>query len=37
MQAAYSFSVGNLCDSGHSIQPTPPAAMAEQETGVGLA
>jgi len=30
--AAYSLNVGNLRDTGHSAEATPPAAMAEQET-----
>jgi len=33
VQAAYRVNVGNLRDTGHSTQPTPPAAKAEQETG----
>lgn len=27
--AVYSINVGNLCDTGHSTEPTPPAAMTE--------
>jgi len=30
IQAAYSLNVGNLRDTGHSAEATPPAAMAEQ-------
>jgi len=30
--AAYSLNVGNLRDTGHSAEATPPAAMADQET-----
>jgi len=29
--AAYSLNVGNLRDTGHSAEATPPAAMAEQQ------
>jgi hypothetical protein len=32
--AAYSLNVGNLRDTGHSAEATPPAAKAEQETVV---
>ena len=32
IQAAYSLNVGNLRDTGHSAEATPPAAKAEQET-----
>jgi hypothetical protein len=29
IQAAYSLNVGNLRDTGHSAEATPPAAMAD--------
>ena len=29
--AAYSLNVGNLRDTGHSAEATPPAAMADQQ------
>jgi len=29
---AHTLNVGNLHDTGHLTAPTPPAAMAEQET-----
>jgi hypothetical protein len=30
IQAAYSLNVGNLRDTGHSAEATPPAAMADK-------
>ena len=30
--AAYSLNVGNLRDTGHSAEATPPAAMADNRT-----
>ena len=32
IQAAYSLNVGNLRDTGHSAEVTPPAALADEET-----
>jgi hypothetical protein len=36
VQAAYRVNVGNLRDTGHSTQPTPPAAKADYATLVRI-
>lgn len=36
VQVAYRVNVANLCDTSHSTQPTPTAAMAEQRSLLAL-